>query len=214
MLFHSANHSDWMMFIPPWCEFDAGESEQHLDFNQPKYFERLSYGRVILLFKARVAPCIKYNAGRSEEKSLAFIEELWNYSPESSGVDLVRSEFGCPRLYRTRPAPTYYVIDVWRIISDAPIIPDPINRTIPFQALKYRGAVRHNPNPSAKADSAAGKHDGSPLFIVNRWAFTSARASSGVLHGPCRAMLVCLCLIVQCSLAQEHVTGVHLCERR
>ena len=87
----------------------------------------------------------------------------------------------CPRLYRTRPSPTYYVIDVWRIISDAPIIPDPINPTIPHKALKYRGAVQHNPNPSARADSTAGRHDGSALFIVNRWAFSSARASSGMM---------------------------------
>ena len=70
-----------------------------------------------------------------------------------------------PPIVRTHPAPTYYsVIDVWRIISDPPIIPDPINQTIPFKALKYRGPVRDNPNPSAMADSAAGKHDGSALW--------------------------------------------------
>ena len=190
MKFHDDNRSDWMMFIPPWCEFDAGESEQDMDFNKKKYFDRLSYGRLILLFKARVASNIIHHPDRTVEKNLAFIEELWNYSPEGYEVDLIRSEFGCPRLYRTRPSPTYYVIDVWRIISDAPIIPDPINPTIPHKALKYRGAVQHNPNPSARADSTAGRHDGSALFIVNRWAFSSARASSGMIHDPCSDMPV------------------------
>ena len=180
MTFHNHNRSDWIMFIHPWCECPAGESEQDMNFNQKRYFDRLSYGRLILLFKARIAPSIKHHSEQCEEKCLAFIEELWTYSPGSNEVDLIQSEFGCPRLCRTHPAPTYYVIDVWRILSDAPIIPDPINQTIPFKSLKYRGAVRHNPNPSAMADSAAGKHDGSALFIVNRWAFSSARTSSGV----------------------------------
>ena len=94
--------------------------------------------------------------------------------------NIILSAPGQDLLVSVCPAPTYNVIDVWRILSDAPIVPDPINQTIPFKALKYRGAVRQNPNPSAMADSAAGKHAGSALFIVNRWEFSSARASSGV----------------------------------
>ena len=181
MTFHNANRSDWIMFVPPWCEFSAGESEHDLDFNKQRDFDRISYGRLILVFKSRIATNITVPLIVSEERSLAFVEELWKYTPENNDADAIRQDFGCTRLYRTRPEPTYYVIDAWRIISDAPIVPDPINSTIPYKGLKYRGAARHNPNPSAMADSRSGRGDGSALFIVNRWAFTSARASSGVM---------------------------------
>ena len=179
MTFHDVNRSDWIMFLPPWCEFPAGETEQDVDFNKQSHFDRVSYGRLILLFKSRIAPDITTFPVVSQEADLAFVEELWRYTPENNDADVVRQDFGCTRLYRTHPEPTYYVIDAWRIISDAPIVPDPINPTIPFKGLKYRGAARHNPNPSAMADSRSGRRDGSALFIVNRWAFNSARASSG-----------------------------------
>jgi hypothetical protein len=194
MTFHDQNRSDWIMFVPPWCEFPAGESERNMDFNQQRYIDRVSYGRLVLVFKARIAPDIITVPIVSEEKSLAFVEELWRYSPENNDADIIRQDFGCTRLYRTHPEPTYYVIDAWRIISDAPIIPDPINATIPHKALKYRGPARDNPNPSAMADSRSDKGDGSALFIVNRWSFSSARASSGVMLWWGIVVVGCCCI--------------------
>ena len=34
-------------------------------------------------------------------------------------VDILTSEFNVRRLYRTSPTPTYYVLDVWRIIGES-----------------------------------------------------------------------------------------------
>ena len=113
MTFHDQNRSDWIMFVPPWCEFPAGESERNMDFNQQRYIDRVRYGRLVLVFKARIAPDIITVPIVSEEKSLAFVEELWRYSPENNDADIIRQDFGCTRLYRTHPEPTYYVIDAW-----------------------------------------------------------------------------------------------------
>ena len=125
-------------------------------------------------------------------KELAFIEELWPFQQPLRDSVIV-TEFGCKRLYRTSPVPTYYVIDVWRIIGargpartqcaareracmmcrescgvyagPAPIIRDPASPTIPFGSIPRRSSA----NPSAKADSRKGAGDGSGLFLMNKW---------------------------------------------
>ena len=72
MPFHSKNCSDWIVFIPPWCSIHHAS----MDMNRPDHFDKLSYGRLILTFKCRVATDPKNNKQQTREKSLAFIEEL------------------------------------------------------------------------------------------------------------------------------------------
>ena len=174
LTFHGCNRSDWIMFIPPWCDM----APEEMDMDNKSHFAKVSYGRLILLFESRIAEHVSRPAA-SDCRCLAFVEELWEYTPSESDIDPIRTEFGCRRLYRTDPEPTYYVLDVWRILGDAPIIADPINPTIPFKALKYNGPARSNPNPCARADSSPKKHDGSALFIVNKWMFDRAYATPG-----------------------------------
>ena len=48
--------------------------------NNPDHFAKLSYGRLIVTFKCRVAPDLRRHQ-KTREKSLAFVEELWEYTP-------------------------------------------------------------------------------------------------------------------------------------
>lgn len=175
MPFHSKNCSDWIVFIPPWCSIHHAS----MDMNRPDHFDKLSYGRLILTFKCRVATDPKNKKQQTREKSLAFIEELWEYTPDHT-KDIYRTQFGCKRLYRTRPTPTYYVVDVWRVLGDAPIITDPVTPRIPPgpvpRGLGPNGISR---NQMAKADSSPSKTDGSSLFIVNKWGFKRSRTIPG-----------------------------------
>ena len=116
---------------------------EEMDMDNKSHFAKVRYGRLILLFESRIAEHVSRPAA-SDSRCLAFVEELWEYTPSESDIDPIRTEFGCKRLYRTDPEPTYYVLDVWRILGDAPIIADPINPTIPFKALKYNGPARSN----------------------------------------------------------------------
>ena len=91
---------------------------------------------------------------------MAFVEELWEYTP-GEVKDVFRTDFGCKRLYRTQPKPTYYVVDVWRVIGDAPIVTDPVTPTISCgTVLRGTGAGGIARNPMAKADSSRTKTDG------------------------------------------------------
>ena len=66
--------------------------------------------------------CVRNDAGHCADgpvKSLAFVEELWTFKPPARRVDILTSEFNVRRLYRTSPEPTYYVLDVWRIIGES-----------------------------------------------------------------------------------------------
>ena len=79
-----------------------------------------------------------------------------------------------------RTTPTYYVIPVSRILGDAPILADPVTPTIPFRAQASRSTSMHGKNPCSMPDSRPNKHDGSKLFVVNRWAYKRGRRESGV----------------------------------
>ena len=98
---------------------------EDMDMNNQSHFAEVSYGRLILLFKSRIADHVS-RPSASDCRCLAFVEELWEYTPAQSDIDPIRTGFGCKRLYRTDPELTYYVIDVWRILGDAPIVADPI----------------------------------------------------------------------------------------
>ena len=196
MQFHGRNCSDWIIFIPPWCSQPAGS----LDMNNPDHFVKLSYGRLIVTFKCRVAPDLRRHQN-TKEKSLAFVEELWEYTP-GEVKDVFRTDFGCKRLYRTQPKPTYYVVDVWRVIGDAPIVTDPVTPRIPCgTVLRGTGAGGITRNPMAKADSSRTKTDGSALFIVNKWGFKRSRTLSGshrtqiIMHTCATCWDACLILV-------------------
>ena len=67
-----------------------------MDFKQKKYFDRLSYGRMILLFKAcgSYSPHIKHHPDRSEEKSLDRGES--GNSPERMALTLFARSLDAP----------------------------------------------------------------------------------------------------------------------
>ena len=114
------------------------------------------------------------------ERDLAFIEELWPYTPTLNHADVLGELFDCRRLYRTSPNPTYYVIPVSRILGDAPILADPVTPTIPFRAQANSSPSMHGKNPCSIPDSRPNKYDGSKLFVVNRWAYKRGRRESGM----------------------------------
>ena len=110
-------------------------------------------------------------SGVAAQRDLAFIEEFWSYK-DPKGLDTLCDEFGCSRLYGTSPNKVYYVIDIAQIIGPAPITPDPVNPTIPYGA--FNGISQHRRKTKyqdARTDSKNGHGDGSPLYIVNKWAF-------------------------------------------
>ena len=79
---------------------------------------RDGYGpQVILLFKCKVS-VHQRRPEQTREKTVAFVEELWPFATPERKKDLLQDEFDCKRLYRTSPEPTYYVIDLWRVIGD------------------------------------------------------------------------------------------------
>ena len=41
MTLHGSNRSDWIMFIPPWCDMAA----EDMDMNNKSHFAKVSYGR-------------------------------------------------------------------------------------------------------------------------------------------------------------------------
>ena len=81
---------------------EDGRTTHDLDMNKKKDLDKVSYGRLILAFKARIAPSLTCKQ-TTDERDLTFIEELWEYTPEHNDVDLIRNDFACKRLYRTSP---------------------------------------------------------------------------------------------------------------
>ena len=78
-----------------------------------------NHEQVILFFECKVSKSRHIVSGHGPVKSLAFVEELWTFKPPARRVDILTSEFNVRRLYRTSPTPTYYVLDVWRIIGES-----------------------------------------------------------------------------------------------
>ena len=78
-----------------------------------------NHEQAILFFECKVSKSRHIVGGHGPVKSLAFVEELWTFKPPARRVDILTSEFNVRRLYRTSPEPTYYVLDVWRIIGES-----------------------------------------------------------------------------------------------
>ena len=115
--FHGKNTCSWIAFIPPYCTMPTNT----MDLEKKAHFDNVSYGRLILVFKCRLASRLSHPQ-QTVERDLAFIEELWPYTPTLNDADVLGELFDCRRLYRTSPKPTYYVIPVSRILGDAPIL--------------------------------------------------------------------------------------------
>ena len=172
MPFHCKAKRDFFLWMPPWLPTPSGS----IDFNDPRDRAKLSYGAVVLFFKAWITPT---PGGAGKEHDLAFIEELWEYKTEGTGVkSLLESEFGCTHLYSASPRRVYYVVDTWRILSPAAVMLNPCNLTIPHGALPKSKRVSAQVYPEAKQDSAPGKGDGSPMYVVNQWAMNWGQHSA------------------------------------
>ena len=78
-----------------------------------------NHEQAILFFECKVSKSRHIVSGHGPVKSLAFVEELWTFKPPARRVDILTSEFNVRRLDRTSPTPTYYVLDVWRIIGES-----------------------------------------------------------------------------------------------
>jgi hypothetical protein len=150
--------------MKPWMSI----SPDSLDPSQKDHEAELGYGRLVMLFKCWFN--VKQGSPNVQQ-DLAFIEEFWPYK-NPSGVDTLCEDFGCTRLYSTSPQKVYYVIDISLILGPAPITRDPVNPTIPHGAFKGFSALRKQTEyQDARADTRKGSGDGSPLYIVNKWAF-------------------------------------------
>ena len=125
--------------------------------NNPGHRELISYGRVLMFFKS----VINLDDGSSEEVSLAYIEEFWEYIKHADS-SLVGS--GNVQLYA---AQVYYVIPVERILCKADIMRDPVTPRIPAGALPANHARRERDYPHAKQEGEIG--GGSALYIYNNW---------------------------------------------
>ena len=162
--YHGHQRRDFITWMKPW----ASISPRSIDPSLSDHESQLGYGRLVMLFKC------DFNVergGGAAQRDLAFIEEFWSYK-DPKGLDTLCDEFGCSRLYGTSPNKVYYVIDIAQIIGPAPITPDPVNPTIPYGA--FNGISQHRRKTEyqdARTDSKNGHGDGSPLYIVNKWAF-------------------------------------------
>ena len=72
----------------------------------------VSRTQVIVLFQCKLS-----TSGQARMKDAAFVEELSVLKPTSRRPDILTSEFGLRRLWRTSPTPTHYCVDVCRIIG-------------------------------------------------------------------------------------------------
>jgi hypothetical protein len=113
------------------------------------------YVQIIMFFKCDICP-----TKGAEQHMLAFVEELWPYTPPTS--DLLHDEYGCSILYSTHPHPAYYVVPIDSILGPAAIMRDPCTPTILPHGL--RGVSKRN--PSAVCDKIVGDK-GSRLYRLN-----------------------------------------------
>ena len=102
-----------------------------MDPSNPAHAAKLGYGKVILLFKCKVQPV---DNAPLENHDLAFIEELWPYTPPYR--DIMAEAFGCSMFYSVSPHKAYYVISASDILAPAAIMRDPVHPTIPHGGLR------------------------------------------------------------------------------
>jgi len=89
MLYHDKTRTDFIMWRTRYCTI----ADEDLDLTKPEHVAQVGYSRVVLLFQCAIAA----NSNTDHQiMDLAFIEELWCYSPLKDQLD---SEYGCTLLY-------------------------------------------------------------------------------------------------------------------
>ena len=156
MPYHDRTRTDFILWRTPYCTIP----ETDLDLTREDHVAQVGYGRVVLLFQCAVAP---NSTTPPEMQDLAFIEELWRYSPPTT--DQLDAEYGCTLLYRTSPTPTFYVIPCNKILGPAAICRNPAPPRIAPGGLR---GCRHL-NPCAQADTGPDDSSGSELYRLNIW---------------------------------------------
>ena len=73
-LFHEAHRHDHVLFWPPWNNLHLGPDE--VDLNLASHRAQVSYGRMPMFFQSK----IRVDADSTEEVSLAYVEEYWEYA--------------------------------------------------------------------------------------------------------------------------------------
>jgi hypothetical protein len=160
--YHDKTRTDYIM----WRTSYSGIPHAQFDLNRPEHVAKVGYGRVILLFKCAIAPNSHTSA---EMHELAFIEELWRYTPSSP--DDLQDKYGCTLLYRTSPVATFYVIRANEILGPAAICRNTAPARIPVGGLgrvAERG-LQSQVNPCARADKGPDDTSGSELYRLNIW---------------------------------------------
>jgi len=165
--YHGHQRRDFITWIKPWMSI----SPATMDPSIKEHESELGFGRLVMLFRCYRGFDVDQGAP-PVQRDLAFIEEVRPYKDPRREKDTLCEDFGCSRLYGTHPNKVYYVIDIAKIIGPAPITPDPVHPTIPYGAFDNMSqARRKRDHQDARTDSKKGKGDGSPLYIVNEWAF-------------------------------------------
>jgi hypothetical protein len=152
--YHGKNRQDYAAWRPNYIDIPRDD----YDPSDPQH--PVAYVRLIMLFKCGICPA---QGVSEEEHSLAFVEELWPYTPPRE--DILQSKYECDMLYTTKPTPAYYVVNINSLLGTAAIMKHPCTPTIPHDGLR---GVR-NKNPNASADTSPGDGTGSALFRLNAW---------------------------------------------
>ena len=139
------------------------------DLTQEHHRMAVGYGRVILLFEARIRPMPGVD-GRLH--TLAFVEEYWPLPPDiwkggaGQNRDILSTEFSCYRLYGGSPAKIYTIMLIDCILGPSHIVANPVHRTIPHARIKSLSLLH------GRADTSAGSDNGSELYRLNMWTMT------------------------------------------
>ena len=156
MPYHDKTRTDFIVWRTPYCTIP----DDDLDLTREDHVAQLGYGRVVLLFECALAPD---STTHPLMQQLAFIEELWRYSPPTK--DQLDSQHGCTLLYQTSPMPTFYVIPCTKILGPAAICRNPAPARIPPDGLRGCRLL----NPCALADKGPQDSSGSELYRLNIW---------------------------------------------
>jgi hypothetical protein len=160
LAYHGAPRQDYIAWRTPY----SNVPDDVFDPALPAHLSVMGYGRAILFFKARIHTP---GTDQPEVHDLAFIEELWRYSPPKTQPDQLDSQYGCTLLYSTSPSSSYYVIATSSILGPAAITRNPSHPRIPVGGL--HGAACKAANPHARADRTRDDESGSPLHRLNIW---------------------------------------------
>ena len=104
--YHGKNRQDYAAWRPNYIDIPRDD----YDPSDPQH--PVAYVRLIMLFKCGICPA---QGVSEEEHSLAFVEELWPYTPPRE--DILQSKYECDMLYTTKPTPAYYVVNINSLLS-------------------------------------------------------------------------------------------------